>query len=91
MHPIAILVVAVLLVVVLIVRLKLNAFLALIAAAILIGLLSPEIPAAEVMKETGQRFGDLVGRIGIAIAMAAIIGTCLTESGAADRIVRRGF
>ena len=89
MHPIAILVVAVLLVVVLIVRLRLNAFLALIGAAILIGLLSPEIPAAEVMRETGQRFGDLVGRIGIAIAMAAIIGTCLTESGAADRIVRR--
>ena len=59
MHPIAILVVAVLLVVVLIVRLKLNAFLALIAAAILIGLLSPQIPAGEVMKETGQRFGDL--------------------------------
>jgi GntP family gluconate:H+ symporter len=88
-HPIAILAVAVLLVFVLIVRLKLNAFLALVAAAILIGLLSPEIPAADVMRETGERFGDVVGRIGIAIAMAAIIGTCLTESGAADRIVRR--
>jgi GntP family gluconate:H+ symporter len=89
MHPIAILAIAVALVVVLVVRLKLNAFVALIAAAILIGLISPQIPAADVMKETAKHFGDVAGRIGIAIAMAAIIGQCLTESGAADKIVRR--
>lgn len=89
MHPIAILAIAVALVVVLVVRLKLNAFVALIAAAILIGLISPEIPAADVMKETTKHFGGVAARIGIAIAMAAIIGQCLTESGAADKIVRR--
>ena len=34
-------------------------------------------------------FGNLVGGIGFVIAMAAIIGVCMMESGAADRIVRR--
>ncbi len=33
-------------------------------------------------------FGETCGKIGILIAMAAIIGKCLLESGAADRIVR---
>ena len=34
-------------------------------------------------------FGTLVGKIGFVIAMAAIIGMCMLESGAADKIVRR--
>ena len=34
-------------------------------------------------------FGTLVGKIGFVIAMAAVIGTCMMESGAADKIVRR--
>jgi GntP family gluconate:H+ symporter len=33
-------------------------------------------------------FGSTAGKIGIVIAMAAIIGKCLLESGAAERIVR---
>ncbi len=33
-------------------------------------------------------FGDLVGGLGLIIAMAAIIGTCMMGSGAADRVVR---
>lgn len=33
-------------------------------------------------------FGDLVGGLGLLIAMAAIIGTCMMLSGAADRVVR---
>ncbi len=35
-----------------------------------------------------QGFGDTCVKIGILIAMAAIVGRCLLESGAADRIVR---
>ncbi len=89
MHPLIILVIAVAAVFLLIIRLKINAFVALIAAAILIGLLAPQVPIAEVVNEVAQRFGNIVGRIGIAIAMAAIIGHCLMESGAADRITRR--
>jgi GntP family gluconate:H+ symporter len=34
-------------------------------------------------------FGKLVGGIGFVIAMAAVIGMCMMESGAADKIVRR--
>ncbi len=43
-------------------------------------------------KTVGERvssaFGGTCGKIGILIAMAAIIGKCLLDSGAADRIVR---
>lgn len=35
-----------------------------------------------------NRFGTTVGQIGILIAMASIIGKCMLESGAAERIVR---
>jgi GntP family gluconate:H+ symporter len=74
---------------VLIVRLRVNAFLALLASTVLVGLLSPAVPLADVMPETAKQLGGMVGRIGIALAMAAIVGQCLTASGAADRIVRR--
>ena len=37
-------------------------------------------------KRPAGAFGDLVGAIGIAIALAAVIGDCLLRSGAADRI-----
>jgi len=89
MPPIAILILGVFVVVLLIVRLRLNAFVALVTAAVLVGLLAPGVPAGEVMKEIAQAFGRVAGGIGIAIAMAAIVGECLMESGAADRIVRR--
>ncbi|MCW5966915.1 MAG: hypothetical protein KIT57_00245 [Blastocatellales bacterium] len=89
MPPVAILVIAVLVVVVLIVRLRMHAFVALIAASALIGLLSDKVPISDVMRETAQRFGTVVGNIGIAIAMATIVGECLMQSGAADKIVRR--
>ena len=89
MPPLAILVVAILTVFLLIVRLRVNAFVALVTSAALIGVLSPKVPLADVMRETAQRFGAVAGGIGIAIAMAAIIGQCLMESGAADKIIRR--
>ena len=71
--------------------LRLHPFLALTLGAILAGSLAPsELPAPErvfaALDATGGAFGDLVGAIGIAIALAAIIGDCLLRSGAADRI-----
>ena len=39
-------------------------------------------------KRIAAEFGDTCGQIGILIALAAIIGKCLLESGAAERIVR---
>jgi GntP family gluconate:H+ symporter len=88
-EPIAILILAVTAVFVLIIRLKLNAFIALIVSALMIGLLSSRVPLENVVNEVTTRFGNLAGRIGLAIAMAAIIGQCLMESGAADKITRR--
>jgi GntP family gluconate:H+ symporter len=88
-EPIAILVVAVAAVFVLIIRLKLNAFIALTLAALLIGLLSSRVPIEKVVGEVTTRFGSLAGRVGLAIAMAAVIGQCLMESGAADKVTRR--
>ena len=90
MHPLVILSIAVAVIFLLIIRLKINAFVALVTSAILIGVLSPQISLGEVMSEVGGRFGDVVGRIGVVIAMAAVIGQCLMASGAADRVTR-GF
>jgi len=48
--------------------------------------------AALINQPVGKRiataFGNTAAKIGVLIAMAAIIGTCLLRSGAADRIVR---
>jgi len=86
--PLAVLALATLVLVALIVRLRLHAFLALLVSTLLVGLLSPRVPLADILPEAAGAFGGMVGRIGIALAMAAIIGQCLTASGAADRIVR---
>lgn len=64
---------------------RLNAFFALICAAILVSLMSP---GGDKITRVAQAFGASAGGIGIVIALAAVIGKCLMESGAADRIVR---
>jgi GntP family gluconate:H+ symporter len=88
MSPLVLFAAAFVLVSILLVRLKLNAFVALIAAAVFVGLASPRIALPDVMKTVGESFGSVAGGIAIAIAMAAIVGDALTRSGAADRIVR---
>lgn len=89
MHPILILLIAMAAVFLLIIRWKINAFVALILSAILIGLLSPHVAVEDIMGAVTEAFGGLVGRIGVAIAMAAVIGQCLMESGGAEKITRR--
>ncbi|MBM3811659.1 MAG: hypothetical protein FJW20_08470 [Acidimicrobiia bacterium] len=51
-------------------------------------MLSPEVPLARVVPRVAEIFGSVCGRIGIVIALAALIGQCLMESGAADKITR---
>jgi GntP family gluconate:H+ symporter len=87
MNPIAILVIGVVLLIALILVLRLNAFVALITSAIAVSLLSPG-DFAEKVTRVGQAFGAVAGGIGIVIALAAIIGKCMMDSGAADRVVR---
>ena len=67
--------------------LRLNAFIALITSAMLVSLMSPG-PIASKIARVAEEFGKTAGGIGIVIALAAVIGACLMESGAADRIVR---
>ena len=71
----------------LILVLRFNAFLALITAAMLVSLLAPG-PWTDKIERVAEAFGSSAGKIGIAIALAAVIGKCLMDSGAADRIVR---
>ena len=88
LDPLVILVIAVAVVFVLILRLRINAFIALITAATTVGLLSPNVPLGEVMPSVAREFGGVCGSIAMVIALAALIGQCLMESGAADKIVR---
>lgn len=87
LHPLLILAVGMALVLGAIVLLRLNAFVALIAAAMLVSLLAPG-PLDEKLTRVAEAFGTTAGSIAIVIAMAAIVGQCMMESGAADRVVR---
>lgn len=53
---------------------------------------SPAAAAVLAKRSVGERiateFGSTAGKIGILIAMAAIIGKCLLDSGGAERIIR---
>ena len=85
--PLTILLIGIVTVVGMIIVLRVNAFVALITAAMLVSLLSAG-EMAEKISRVAAAFGKTAGNIGIVIALAAIIGKCLMDSGAADRIVR---
>ncbi len=91
LDPLIILVIGITVVLGMIIRLKINAFLALITAAVVVSLLScinkpDDLPNS--INRVAEAFGGGAKSIGIVIALAAIIGQCMMESGAADRIVR---
>ncbi len=88
LHPLVILAIAVAVVFLLILKLRINAFIALIAAATTVGILTPNVTLGDVMPSVAREFGGVCGSIAIVIALAALIGQCLMESGAADKIVR---
>lgn len=90
LNPLVVFFVGVALLVVLLLKLKLPAFVGLIVTTMIVGLISPEVPFAEVASQTAEDFGGVMTAIGIPILMAAIIGKTLMDSGAAERIVR-GF
>jgi len=91
-------------IIVLITKVRLHPFLSLMAAAILAGVLAEKLPGEygtlpkEPAKErshviqavelTTVEFGTTAGKIALIIVAAAVIGVCLMESGAAERVVR---
>lgn len=87
MHPLAILLIGLVTVIGLIIVLRAHAFIALVSAAIVVSLLAPG-EVGEKIQRVAEAFGAAAGKIGIVIALAAVIGKCLMDSGAADRIVR---
>jgi gluconate:H+ symporter, GntP family len=89
MHPVLILLVGMATILAGIVLLRLNAFLALLIAAIVVSLLAPGEPAVKIAR-VAEGFGRTAGTVGIVIALAAITGQAMLGSGAADRIVN-GF
>ena len=87
--------------VVLIGRWRVHPFLALLGAALLAGWAAPperlerlgtapdQPHALRVVEVAATELGRLCGRVGIVIALASILGVCVLESGAADKVVRR--
>ena len=106
MWPFAVLAICLTAIIVMITKLRFHPFLALIFAAILAGLLAQKLPGEygtlpqtpekershwiQAVELTTAEFGTTAGKITLVIALAAIIGYCLMESGAADKVVR-GF
>ena len=74
-----------------IIWLRINAFLALLTSAVVVSLLAcvnkPE-DFPDSIDRIARAFGGATADIGIVIGLAAVIGQCMMESGAADRIVR---
>jgi GntP family gluconate:H+ symporter len=89
LHPLIILAVGMLTVILMIALLRMNAFIALITSAVVVSLLAPG-DLTEKISRVAVAFGSTAGSIGIVIALAVVIGKCMMDSGAADRIVR-GF
>lgn len=85
--PLITLVVGIVAVLGMIIGLKLNAFLALVISALIVSLMNGG-DAGSRIEAAVSAFGSAAGGVGIVIAMAAIIGKCMLDSGAADRIVQ---
>lgn len=102
--PFAVLAISVAFIILGISKLRLHAFIALVLAAMLAGLLTNKESWDIVQKDgkvkatssmvgvvemVSKGLGDTARDIAISIALAAIIGMCLMESGGADKVVRR--
>lgn len=92
--PFIILIIGILVVVGLIYKMKVNPFIALMTSAIVVGLLTPNIPIMDGSSRLLSsielpmlEFGKMAGKISWVIALAAIIGVAMLESGAAEKIV----
>ncbi len=82
--PVAVLV-GVILVLGLMLFMRVHAFLALLIAALMVSVLT--VGLSNSVAPVLLSFGETAGKIGVVIALAAVIGKCLLASGAADRIV----
>lgn len=100
--PFAVLAICLATIILLVSVVRVHAFFALIIAAILAGVLAQKLPGeydadhpkgrshwVQAVELTAEGFGTLAGKVAVVIALASVIGTCLVESGAAEKVVRR--
>lgn len=73
-------------IVVLITRFKLHAFLALTLGSLVLGAVA-QAPLDKVLSSFASGLGDTVSDVGVLIALGAILGKLLADSGGADQIV----
>jgi len=90
--PFLALAVGVVFVILAIARWKIHAFFALMLAAMLVGLVVAaggfgQLTLLDAIERPVTELGSAAGKIAFVIAMAAVIGECLTVSGGAERIV----
>lgn len=92
--PFIVLALSVIVVVTLITRFRIHPFVALILSAIFVGLISLNLPVLAgqhplitAVELPMSEFGIMAGKIAWVIALAAVIGTAMMESGAAEQIV----
>ena len=78
---------AIVLLLVLVLRFKLNAFLALLIVSILTGLASG-LPGDEVLKSVQDGMGGILGYVAIIIGVGAIFGQILEDSGGAQSLAK---
>lgn len=91
LDPLVVMTIGIALVITMIMKFKINAFVALITAAIVVSVLVPGSDgsiAPDAIDRVAGAFGNACKGIGIVIALAAVIGVCMMDSGAADRVVR---
>ncbi len=92
--PLIVLLIGTLAIVVCIVAFRLPAFISLMLAAILVGILGQTVPEGAnawvvAVENSMKEFGVTAGKVSFVIAIASILGIALTESGAAERIVNQ--
>lgn len=78
---------AILLLLILIIRLKVNPFLALLVVSILTGF-AVKMPIGEISENIGVGFGNTLKGIGIVIGLGIVLGKILSEAGATETIAR---
>ena len=81
----SVLILGILLLLVLIVGIKLNSFIALLIAAVFVGL-GEGIPLLDIFGAVQQGIGNTLGGLAIIITFGAMLGKLLTDSGGAQRI-----
>jgi GntP family gluconate:H+ symporter len=91
--PVVVLLIGIAAVIILIAVLKIHAFLSLMFASALVGILSHQLPGeysnhyVRAVELSMAEFGNTAGKIAFVIALASILGVALTMSGAAEKIV----